>query len=217
MKKINVGDKFVLEVVDCNTTGTEFKVRCTDGNNPVIVPAKFLNKLPALESFVVGGDDDFDDLIELQDATVLGLSIEVLLEMSDEDKLKYFHTKDLAGILALDPKIVIGGVYAYIDDKEDDETTAAESIDIGDRLQFTEETPAGERVVPLIVCEIDGNVIKGICEDTSRDGGMIVEVSADKCTKTGKEKVADIDRLMSVYEIAKGFDVLISRFSGAIK
>ena len=209
MKKINVGDKFVLEVVDCNATGTEFKVRCTDGNNPVIVPAKFLNKLPALESFVVGSDDDFDDLIELQDATVLGLSIEVLLEMSDEDKLKYFHTKDLAGILALDPKIVIGGVY--------DETTAAESIDIGDRLQFTEETPAGERVVPLIVCEIDGNIIKGICEDTSRDGGMIVEVSADKCTKTGKEKVADIDRLMSVYEIAKGFDVLISRFSGAIK
>lgn len=217
MKKINVGDKFVLEVVDCNTTGTEFKVRCTDGNNPVIVPAKFLNKLPALESFVVGGDDDFDDLIDLQDATVLGLSIEVLLEMSDEDKLKYFHTKDLAGILALDPKIVIGGVYSYIDDKEDDETTAAESIDIGDRLQFTEETPAGERVVPLIVCEIDGNIIKGICEDASRDGGMIVEVSADKCTKTDKEKMVDIDRLMSVYEIAKGFDVLISRFSGAIK
>ena len=217
MEKINVGDKFILEVVDCNATGTEFKIRCTDGNNPVIVPAKFLNKLPRLDGFVVKGDDDFDDLVELQDATVLGLSVEVLLEMSDEDKLKYFHTKDLAGILALDPKIVIGGVYAYIDDKEDDETTRAEPSGIGDRLQFTEETPAGERVVPLIVCEIDGNVIKGICEDASRDGGMIVKVSADKCTKTDKEKIVDIDRLMSVYEIAKGLDVLINRFSGATK
>ena len=210
MGKINVGDKFILEVVGSDMFGMNYDIKCVDEHDNLSVPREFLSELPkAGESCSCHAEDDS----ELRDAVVLGLSIRVLFEMSDADRAKYFGTSDIKEIVIMNPKVVIGGVYTYIEQSEEESSDNDKSFNIGERAYFNEVQSGKSNKVPFIVCEIDGDTLRGICEDPNRKGGIVVETNVSECVKTGENSVEDIEKLMSIYNLAKGIDVLFKKFS----